>query len=212
MRIILRVAALAIFVVMFVLVLVFWGRSFFVADIFSFRNPGGHVYGLAISRGSGIACYAPDPSIPSQKIVSPYLSHHTMPPYRFDRPKKSLPDFWGDPFQMSWRLSSREISEVTVVPWEKLWTWGDELRLDRTWTLTSGIRHRDQIAAYLLMIPCWLPCFIMSLYLLVLGFRLRRRVAIEQKKYRVGRCDQCGYDLRATLERCPECGTQREHQ
>lgn len=34
-----------------------------------------------------------------------------------------------------------------------------------------------------------------------LGKRLRRRLA-----YRAGHCRRCGYDLRATPQRCPECG------
>ena len=37
------------------------------------------------------------------------------------------------------------------------------------------------------------------------GWQLRR-VRSQEEKERAGTCLGCGYDLRATPERCPECG------
>jgi hypothetical protein len=50
--------------------------------------------------------------------------------------------------------------------------------------------------------PCW--------FLAVLSFALpswRAAIMIRDRKRIAGHCRSCGYDLRATPERCPECGT-----
>jgi hypothetical protein len=50
--------------------------------------------------------------------------------------------------------------------------------------------------------PHWLPASLAGLYpVVVLGRRIRVR-----RMLRCGRCPACGYDLRVTPDRCPECG------
>jgi len=51
-------------------------------------------------------------------------------------------------------------------------------------------------------LPCW---FLALLFALLPALRLRRW-RIERQRNRPGFCRQCGYDLRATPLRCPECG------
>ena len=51
-------------------------------------------------------------------------------------------------------------------------------------------------------VPCWF-LLLLTIPLPVIGWRSWR----GQRRVRAGCCVRCGYDLRATPERCPECGT-----
>ena len=57
----------------------------------------------------------------------------------------------------------------------------------------------------LVAFPCWFvvaTSAILPAYWLVLRRRWRRERLRDQ-----GRCERCGYDVRANPDRCPECGT-----
>lgn len=74
-------------------------------------------------------------------------------------------------------------------------------RFDRD---ASGIRREDFAAT---MLSVWVPHWFLMLLLLIqpmiVGMRAYRRAC---KLAAIGRCSHCGYDLRATPLRCPECG------
>ena len=56
---------------------------------------------------------------------------------------------------------------------------------------------------WLVTVPCW--AVVIATNIVPAAWVLRRRRALGTQ--RLGFCLRCGYDLRATPDRCPECGT-----
>jgi hypothetical protein len=77
-----------------------------------------------------------------------------------------------------------------------------------TWTVASAppnhargfARYRRYWAA---AVPLWLPACLFA----TTGAAGLRTAARARRRVSAGLCHRCGYDLRATPERCPECGT-----
>jgi hypothetical protein len=58
--------------------------------------------------------------------------------------------------------------------------------------------------------PHWLLAAATAILPVVVGY-LRLRTIRRDRRVRAGMCVTCGYDLRASLHRCPECGAARTY-
>lgn len=69
---------------------------------------------------------------------------------------------------------------------------------------SSGVMPRESPAIWTLRVPIWSIALLFGVVLpgTELALRLRRR-----RRRKMGLCIKCGYDLRGSKERCPECGT-----
>lgn len=76
------------------------------------------------------------------------------------------------------------------------WTW-------TSWNTMSGVVvSRREFAA-----PYWLGILVLAAPAIVYVMHTRVGSLVKRGRLKQGLCTTCGYDLRATPERCPECGT-----
>jgi hypothetical protein len=61
--------------------------------------------------------------------------------------------------------------------------------------------------AMAIVIPWWLLFALVTLPAYPSASRALVRMRAQRRRARHGLCMKCGYDLRATPDRCPECGT-----
>jgi hypothetical protein len=64
-----------------------------------------------------------------------------------------------------------------------------------------------QVSGGWVNLDCWLVCAATAVLPVFRTSTLMMGVYRHHRRQATGRCTRCGYDLRATPNRCPECGT-----
>ncbi|HEY7119902.1 MAG TPA: hypothetical protein VH475_25155 [Tepidisphaeraceae bacterium] len=171
-------AATALSAALCVAILVIWARSYVVADNLVWTTRDATVYAAGWTRGClQLTRAIPDPSAFVETEDSLASS---KPPAGFEhqRADPSAPDTWGLP--------------------------GGPPPA-RDWRL-MGVRYRaGRIFFYdarALLLPLWLLLIASALLPALCAWRWR----VARARRRASHCRHCGYDLRATPDRCPECG------
>jgi hypothetical protein len=78
------------------------------------------------------------------------------------------------------------------------------IKFHKLGTLEFGSRRSRDRVVRSAIVPYW-PLVILSGIQLIWWLVRSQR---DRRRPRCGRCVSCGYDLRATPDRCPECGTE----
>jgi hypothetical protein len=101
---------------------------------------------------------------------------------------------------------------MSAIPWDRGWGLKryearDGSRFprssDRFFGFGIHLDNNNSLGSRAILLPHW---FLALLFAIVPAFHLRA-ILRSRKRRREGLCPRCGYDLRATPERCPECGT-----
>jgi hypothetical protein len=167
-----------------------WIRSYGVNDVISWGNRSGK-FRIAISccRGDMRLDWLRLADDQGDTVGPPGLFHFTVPP-GFNNLTVSM-----DPLPHYWVLRRTADRDYTGHPGFTFSGCG--FAVSRETFFSSGARMYD---GWLLGVP--VPAVLAAAAILPVAWGTRR----YRKRSAAGHCATCGYDLRATPDRCPECG------
>jgi hypothetical protein len=98
-----------------------------------------------------------------------------------------------------------------LLGWNWMWVWSEQYALDSRDPREDagagrGPRGRSDGRIRVVRSAALIPWWVASPPLGVLPALWLRRRLVARRRRATGRCLACGFDLRATPERCPECG------
>ena len=161
-----------------------WVRSYWRADAYWQRKPGemaDQYFGIRVMPGRVVFFSLRSPPDPSNQLKD-WARH----------PPVQLPSYayWADkdrPFDSRWLKRSRFLG------------FGFS-RYDNTRDYaSSGV---EVVTLSNVWFPHWFPALLFAILPTIRLVKILR----TRRRHRAGLCPTCGYDLRATPERCPECG------
>ena len=116
----------------------------------------------------------------------------------------------------SWSVCSGDVGTFIQTAYGQLGVFRTRVRSTYGWAHNSAsdyesfplfsfeCRHDELIDVWTFIAPLWLLAILLAIAPTFWFFGPARRRAKRAKR---GLCPTCGYDLRATPDRCPECGT-----
>jgi len=160
-----------------------WVRSYTLSDQFEWQHRDGKQW-LHSARGS--------------LVIGHWLSDQSGQAADFYGAKYVRETPRAAAVELVWMLLACVNPGETNVTWERFgFAWYEKRRANQSSLTATAVAPFWFIAAATAAAPLG-----RTATLLLATLRVRRRL-------RKGHCTTCGYDLRATPDRCPECGTVR---
>lgn len=182
-----------------------WVGSLALVQELSVWAPGGAAIGVAFSGGKALLWYNIPRSIETWREYKPdaigvpespgthYHIYHERGGLRWEK---------ADPYSILW---ARWLGPIS---WSgHNGTWEQYMRLEEWDCAGVGVQttrnpRRHCIEMVAVLIPLWMPTGVAATFAAWLIWPVYR----ARQRRRQNRCVRCGYDLRATPNRCPECG------
>jgi hypothetical protein len=148
------------------------------------------------------------------RVRSPRQPHHDRRPYRLQRLGVSGVSGTLTTSNGSGNVSTIYLTgntnAIPITSSTLIGNWPSNTQVFTTGAIPSAPVLQWNSTQLLLVIPWWFVAFLTAL--LPAASLLRAPIAIRNHiRRRRNLCTHCGYDLRSSADRCPECGHSRDH-